>query len=201
MTKNHVLCAVVVSVCCGLSLGTTYAADDTWMTDFEEAKRISAEKGMPILADFTGSDWCGYCIKLDKEVFSKQEFKDFAKDNVVLFVADFPRNKPQSEKVTRQNIALQRKYNIRGFPTVLILDDGGKVLGYTGYERGGPAKYVENLKNIIGDSGIEPVVAKHVEPKAEVKPAEAETVKVAVEKQTASSEDVSLGKWFSDLFK
>jgi len=201
MTKIYALYAVVVAVCCGLSLGTTYAADDTWLTDFEEAKRISADKGKPILADFTGSDWCGYCIKLDKEVFSKQEFKDFAKENVVLFVADFPRKKPQPEKIARQNVTLQRKYGIRGFPTILILDDNGKVLGHAGYERIGPVKYVEKLKKIIGDSGMEPIVAKHVEPKAEIKPAKTETVEVAVEKQTTSSEGFSLGKWFSDLFK
>ncbi len=127
------------------------SSDVVWLTDFEQAKKIAAEKKLPILMDFSGSDWCGWCIKLDKEVFSQKAFKDYAKDNLVLFVADFPRAKKQSADVKAQNQALAQKYSIRGFPTVLILDSNGELIAQTGYQRGGAEKYVEYLKNVISE--------------------------------------------------
>jgi len=124
-------------------------SDGGWSTDFEAAKRVSAEKKLPILANFSGSDWCGWCIKLDREVFSQKEFKEFARDNLVLFTADFPREKKQEEKTRRQNAELMKKYEVQGFPTVLLLDAEGKVLARTGYERGGASAYVQHLKKLI----------------------------------------------------
>jgi protein disulfide-isomerase len=102
-----------------------YSTDSGWLTDFEQAKKIASEKKLPILADFSGSDWCGWCMKLDKEVFSKPEFQKYAKDNLILFMADFPRAKSQTDKVKKQNRELAEKYGIRGFPTVLLLDSKG----------------------------------------------------------------------------
>lgn len=124
-------------------------ANSGWITDFEAAKKTAAEKKLPILADFSGSDWCGWCIKLDQEVFSQKEFKEFARDNFVLFMADFPRAKNQDEKTRKQNAELMKKYDVEGFPTVLLMDAEGKVLARTGYERGGAAAYVEHLKKLI----------------------------------------------------
>jgi len=120
-----------------------------WLSDFEAAKKTAAEKKLPILADFSGSDWCGWCIKLDSEVFSKKEFKEFARDNLVLFLADFPRAKNQDEKIKKQNAELMKKHEVQGFPTVLLMDAEGKVFARTGYERGGAAAYVEHLKKLI----------------------------------------------------
>lgn len=183
----------------GISLGTAHAADGTWLTDFEKAKATASEEGKPILVDFTGSDWCGWCIRLDKEVFSKQEFKDYADENVVLFVADFPRNKPQSEEIIRQNRDLQYKYGVRGFPTVLLMDNEGEIIGHTGYEPGGPTKFIANFGKIIGDYR-EKALAERDEPKS-AEPV-LEPVKVAEAKPPASSGGFwsSVGKWFSDLF-
>lgn len=124
-------------------------ASSGWLTDFEAAKKTAAEKKLPILADFSGSDWCGWCIKLDSEVFSKKEFKEFARDNLVLFMADFPRAKKQDDKIKQQNAGLMKTYEVQGFPTVLLLDGQGKVFARTGYERGGAAAYVEHLKKLI----------------------------------------------------
>ena len=120
-----------------------------WLTDFEKAKEMAAEKNRPILADFSGSDWCGWCIKLKKEVFSKKEFKEFAEKELVLLLVDFPRNKEQSAEVKKQNKRLAQKYGIRGFPTILLLDSDGKVIERTGYKRGGAEKYVEHLKDLL----------------------------------------------------
>ena len=125
--------------------------ENLWLTDFEAAKKTAAEKKLPILADFSGSDWCGWCIKLDKEVFSQNEFKDFAKDNFILFLADFPRKKQQSDKIKKQNDGLSKKYAIEGFPTILLMDAEGRVLARTGYERGGAAAYVAHLKKLLAE--------------------------------------------------
>ena len=142
--KRILLIALVTAAVAGFA-----NAGEGWTTDFEAAKKAAAENGKPILADFSGSDWCGWCIKLDKEVFSKSEFKDFAKDNVVLFLADFPARKEQAEDEAKQNKALAEKYGVRGFPTVLLLDAEGNVKATTGYQRGGADKYVEHLKELI----------------------------------------------------
>ncbi|MBL7077030.1 MAG: thioredoxin family protein [Kiritimatiellae bacterium] len=120
-----------------------------WLTDFEAAKKLAAERKVPILADFSGSDWCGWCIKLDKEVFSKKPFQDYAKKNVVLFLADFPSRKQLPAKVTKQNEKLAETYGIRGFPTVLLLDAKGKELGRTGYQAGGPKAYVKHVEDLL----------------------------------------------------
>lgn len=125
----------------------------TWRSDFKKALNAASEKNRPILVNFSGSDWCGWCIRLDEEVFNKPVFKDFAEDNLVLFVADFPRTKEVPPDTKQQNDELARTYGVRGFPTILLLDKEGGVIGRTGYQRGGPEAYVEHLKEMIRDSG------------------------------------------------
>ena len=140
---------MIGSVLAGILLAGTGLAAEGWLTDFEQAKKAAAEQKRPILLDFTGSDWCGWCVKLDEEVFSQKEFKDFAKDNLVLFMADFPRGKelPPAEK--QQNEALMQKYKARGFPTILLLDAAGEVIAKTGYRPGGAAEYVKHLQELL----------------------------------------------------
>ncbi len=140
---------MIGSVLAGILLAGTGLASEGWLTDFEQAKKAAAEQKRPILLDFTGSDWCGWCIKLDKEVFSQKEFKDYAKDNLVLFMADFPRGKelPPAEK--QQNESLMQKYKARGFPTILLLDAAGEVIATTGYRPGGAAEYVKHLQELL----------------------------------------------------
>jgi thioredoxin-related protein len=120
-----------------------------WLTDFEQAKDLARERQVPILVNFAGSDWCGWCMKLDREVFSQETFREYAKGNLVLFLADFPRDKPQPESVVKQNRRLQKEYGIRGFPTILLISARGKVLARTGYRRGGAEKYVKHLKALV----------------------------------------------------
>jgi len=131
------------------------AGGKSWLTDFEEAKQLAAKRDVPILADFSGSDWCGWCIKLDREVFSKKEFLDYAKDNLVLLLVDFPSRTKLSAELTSQNKALAKKYGIRGYPTVLLLDAKGAILApRTGYQAGGAAAYVKHIESLL------PVAAK-----------------------------------------
>lgn len=128
-------------------------AAEGWLTDFEKAKTQAKEENKHILIDFSGSDWCGWCIKLDKEVFQKDEFKAYAKDNLVLVLADFPRDKSKVSEVTAaQNEKLAKEFGVRGFPTVFVLAPDGSTVGKTGYQAGGPDAYVEHLKKIIADA-------------------------------------------------
>ncbi|MCF6176593.1 MAG: thioredoxin family protein [Victivallaceae bacterium] len=141
---------MMVAVSLGLGLASTVHAGKGWETDFTKAKADAQKSKKIILANFSGSDWCGWCIKLDKEVFSKPEFKKFAKENLVLLMVDFPRNKKkQSKAVQKQNAKLAKKYNIKGFPTILLLDDNGKVLAQTGYQPGGAQAYIKHLKKLM----------------------------------------------------
>jgi thioredoxin-related protein len=125
------------------------SAGDGWLTDYDKALALSAKTGKPILVDFSGSDWCMWCVKLDEEVFSKKEFKQFAKKNFILLLLDFPRRKQLPEKLKRQNSELYRKYRVPGFPTVLILNSKGEVIARTGYRDGGPRAYIKHLKELL----------------------------------------------------
>ena len=134
-----------------LALSTPIACAKTgWSEDYTKSlAKAKAEKKL-VLVDFTGSDWCEWCIKLDKEVFSTPEFKTYAKDKLVLVEADFPMGKPQNDKIKEQNEKLQEKFSVEGFPTVVVLDSKGKKVGQLGYMEGGPKAFIaalEKLKN------------------------------------------------------
>ena len=133
-----------------LATATGAFAGEGWETDFEKAKAAARAQGKYILIDFSGSDWCGWCIKLDKEVFSQQAFKDYARENLVLMLADFPRDtSKQSAELRKQNKKLSEEFGVNGFPTVFLLDSNGRKLAKTGYRDGGPEAYVEHLKGLV----------------------------------------------------
>ncbi len=124
-----------------------------WVTDLEAAKKIAAQDGKDLFINFTGSDWCGWCIRLDKEVFSHKEFVDEASKKFVFVMIDFPRNKSQSKELKAINDKLAKQYQVDGFPTIILADAGGKTYGVTGYEEGGPKAYLENLARMQADKG------------------------------------------------
>ena len=128
------------------------SATVAWMDDFEKAKAEAAALKRPILAYFTGSDWCGWCVKLKSEALDTEPFAAFAKDNLVLFEADFPRGKELSEKVKAQNEDLAGWYRVNGFPTLFLLSAEGKILAETGYQEGGAEAYVAHLKELISQA-------------------------------------------------
>jgi len=119
------------------------AKNDGWLVLIEEAYEQSQKSGKPIMANFTGSDWCGWCKRLDKSVFHHQEFKDWAKKNVVLLELDFPRRFQVPAYIKEQNSNLQRAFGVSGFPTIWLFDlkkdDAGQfnveALGKTGYTK------------------------------------------------------------------
>src|SRR5678816_3721125 len=115
-----------------LSAPIAFAATG-WDDDYDKAlEKAKAEKKM-VLLDFTGSDWCGWCMKLDKEVFSKKEFKDYAKENLVLVEVDFPQAKRQSKKLKEQNEKLKNEHAVKGYPTIIVLNAEGQKVGQLGY--------------------------------------------------------------------
>jgi thiol-disulfide isomerase/thioredoxin len=143
MKTKHTLAAFVALMIAALPA----LAAPKWYTDLDEAKAVAVKENKPLLVDFTGSDWCGYCIKLHAEVFDKPEFEAFAK-NYVLVELDFPNKKPQPAEEKAKNKATQAKFAVSGFPTVLLIDaKSGEAYGrQSGYGPGtGPKAYIEKL--------------------------------------------------------
>jgi len=119
-----------------------------WLTDLEQAKTNATEKNKKIILVFQGSDWCAPCIKLDKEIWSTNEFKNYAKKHFVLLKADFPRKKKNKLEKSQQekNNKLAEKYNTKGFfPFVVVLNNEGVVLGESGYKKITPVEYAKLL--------------------------------------------------------
>ena len=123
-----------------------------WLTDLSEVQAQAEKEEKPILMDFTGSNWCGWCIKLKKEVFSQSTFIDYANENLILMTVDFPRGVEQEESLVDQNYKLMEKYRVDSFPTIILVDAQGEVLAKTGYRRGGPESYIEHLKSLLANS-------------------------------------------------
>ena len=120
-----------------------------WETDFELAKQRAKDEKKDLLVDFTGTDWCSWCIKLKKEVFDQPAFQEYAKKNLIMVELDYPRKKVLPEKLKKQNAELAEKYEIQGYPTILLLNSKGREVARTGYQEGGPEKYIDHLKSLL----------------------------------------------------
>jgi len=132
------------------TLTSAFAARDGWTADFAAAKKQAATEKKDLLLDFTGSDWCGWCIKLDKEVFQQDAFKTGSKDKLVLVEVDFPKDKSKlSEATQAQNEKLRGEFKIQGYPTIMLCDASGKPYAQIGYEKDGPEKYLTHLKSLM----------------------------------------------------
>ena len=132
----------------GLCLVTAFSAENNWQTDLKKAQSEAKSSNKLMLLDFTGSDWCGWCIRLNREVFSKPEFKEYAAKNLVLVELDFPRMKAQADSLKKQNEELAEKYGIQGFPTIIVLNGEGKKVGELGYMEGGPTAFITELEKL-----------------------------------------------------
>ena len=134
-----------------IALISIVANAQQWKTNFEETKKEAKAQNKRIVLVFSGSDWCGPCIKLDKNVWQSAEFNKYAVDNYVLYRADFPKKKVNQlpEELRKQNLALAEKYNEDGnYPFVLLLDGDGKVLGILGYLDLEASEYLERIKEL-----------------------------------------------------
>lgn len=166
--------ATIILACVGLAmllLGVAYfvlprcaktSTPEGWLDDYEAALNKAAAENKHVLIDFSGSDWCGWCMALDEEVFSTDIFKKGAADKYVLLMVDSPRDGSLlSAKVAKQNPELVKKFDVNGFPTVIVLDPSGHEVLRTGYKDGGPEKYLEMLDEEIR---LAPEIKRYVAP-------------------------------------
>jgi thioredoxin-related protein len=137
------------------SFATTIARGSEWQTDYEQALAAAKAAKKCVLLNFTGSDWCGPCIQMKKVVFSKEAFLNYAQTNLILVEIDYPRRKALPEEVTKQNERLLHQYGIdrSGFPTVILLNPDGKILGQLeGYGGERPADINAWVEKLCGKS-------------------------------------------------
>lgn len=135
----------------GLVLGSTCAAsaqDADWSDNVPASLKKAGDEGKDVVMDFTGSDWCGWCMKLKSEVFDQDEFKKQAPSHFVLVELDFPQNKKMPEAITAQNAEWMRKFGVSGFPTIMLVDAKGRPFAQLGYAAGGPGPYLKTLEEM-----------------------------------------------------
>ena len=155
--KNNTMKKILVVLLVALSINSfAQQKEIEWHTDVNKAVNISIETGKPLFFFFTGSDWCGWCKKLVKEVFVKQEFKAWAEKNAILVELDFPRRTPISDDLKKQNRELGNMFGVRGYPTGWLVTptiEDGKVnfnkLGSLGYVAGGPKAWITGANKIL----------------------------------------------------
>ncbi len=135
-----------------IAIGFILMSFNVWQPDFEVAKQIAKEKHELILLNFSGSDWCGPCMRMKKEIFENDAFKKMADNSLVLVNADFPRNKKNQldKNIQKQNDALADRYNNDGkFPFTLLLDEDGNILKtWEGLPDQTAAEFASQIKNI-----------------------------------------------------
>lgn len=120
-----------------------------WYTNYQEAVAAAKSGNKPIVLFFTGSDWCGWCKKMESEVFSTPEFAKKVGNRFVFVDLDFPMNKTLPSGVAEQNAALKQKYGITGYPTLVVLDSNENFIAETGYRPGGGAAYADYLISLV----------------------------------------------------
>jgi protein disulfide-isomerase len=140
-----------------ISIQFASAQELTWHTDINKAIEISKKEKKPMMLFFTGSDWCGWCIKLQKEVFFKPEFTEWSK-KVILVELDFPRKKQLEANLQAQNNTLQQIFQVQGFPTIWFVNpqvNGEKInleqIGKSGYVAGGAKTWIQSADMILGN--------------------------------------------------
>ncbi len=147
---------VVIAIIVWFSASAQEKSELDWNTNLVEAvdKSIATEK--PLLLFFTGSDWCGWCKRLQAEAFFKPEFQKWAKENVVLMELDYPRRTAQSEELKAQNMNILRMFGVRGYPTIWFVNpskNGSDInfakIGQTGYVKGGAEAWIAEAEKIL----------------------------------------------------
>jgi len=140
---------LVLTVVTFVSLSNEVLGAATWLNDFSMAQAQAKAEGKFVLVNFTGSDWCGWCIKLRKDVFLKPEFESYAKSNLVLVEIDFPKRKPLPPAVQQQNQKLAEQFQVQAYPTLIVLDARGAKLGRISYGAGGPKPFISEIEKLV----------------------------------------------------
>ena len=155
MIRKFVVC---VSVCClaaavfGAKLSKSVPKG--WGEDFSAASATAQKEGKLLLLAFSGSDWCGWCVKMEKEIYSDKKFINEAKKKYALVMIDSPQNKEILSKLAKkQNPELLKKFGVRGFPcTVIARPSGDEVKRFSGYQRGGVDAFLKELKAVADEA-------------------------------------------------
>ena len=141
------MCAVAFGLCVVVD-GSAHGAG-AWFEDLPKAQTQAKAEGKSVLIHFSGSDWCGWCMKLRKEVFFKPEFEAYARSNLVLVGIDFPKRKPQPAAVQKANQKLAEQFQVQGYPTLILLDSQGAQLGRVSYGQGGVRTFLADVEKLI----------------------------------------------------
>jgi thioredoxin-related protein len=136
-------------ILCIAAIGTS-TQGAAWLTDLSAAKSQAAREGKNILINFTGSDWCGWCVRLRNEVFSQPEFESYANKNLVLVEIDFPKRKPLAPALQKANVQLANNFKIQGYPTLVFLNQQGSEIHRTGYQQGGVKPFLGVVAKLTG---------------------------------------------------
>lgn len=123
-----------------------------WHENYALALAEAKEEGKPLFLLFTGSDWCGWCMRLEKEVLNTREFQQKMEQKLIFVKVDFPSRAQLDAEVRHQNETLKRQFSVRGFPTVLIIDENENQIAQTGYREGGGSDYADYLSHILKEN-------------------------------------------------
>ena len=139
-----------------------------WTMDYDAALKLAKKENLPVMLNFTGSDWCHWCIQIEHKVFSQPAWQKFASSNIVLVTLDFPRrSKTVPDKYVTRNDQLAAKFGVQGYPTLMILDSDGKtLLGKMGASRDmSPESFIKQFKHTtrFSQRGIEEFAKKNPE--------------------------------------
>jgi len=145
MKSTIVRSAMALAFLAGVLVAGPAVASEGWGEDVDKAMAQAEKEGKDLLLDFTGSDWCPPCMRLDKAVFSQEAFVTEAQKKFVLVKLDFPKHKKLPDKVRKQNRQWQAKLGVGGYPTIYLTDAKGRPYAKTGYRRGGPEAYMKHL--------------------------------------------------------
>lgn len=146
MKKIIFLLLTVLSISCQMNTSKDQEPKKIWQTNVQQALEEAKQTGKPIFAFFTGKEWCSWCKKLDRQILSQQPFIEYAKENLILLELDFPRGR---KNLPKEQLVLARKFNIKGYPTVILMDSETNLLGQTGFEYMTPEQYVEHIETFI----------------------------------------------------
>ena len=140
---------IIYQIVAFVLLGTSipaFSQEAQWLTNYDKAINLARTEDKIVLIDFTGSDWCGWCMMMKEETLNTPQFKHYARENLILLEVDFPHNKVQTEQEKQQNQKLVQQFQIKGYPAFVLLDKDGKELGrQTGYLEGGPVAFISKL--------------------------------------------------------
>jgi len=159
MTKRFLLTLFVSMMTFGMTSGFAQDTNSSttnqkqtqikWYTNYKEAAAVAKKDNKHLLLFFTGSDWCGWCKKMDQEVFSSTEFASAEGKEFIFVEVDFPMNKQLPTDEAQQNTLLKQKYGVTGYPTVIILDSNENFVAETGYRPGGGKSYADYLNQLM----------------------------------------------------